>query len=141
MKMTISRNEFTALCETCFKVNGLEGFCEEKTLDLLYRMTERMLAVNAVMNLTAITEPRDVILKHLADSLSAARHLPHGARLLDVGCGGGFPSLPLAIARPDLSITALDSTAKKIAFVSESAKIIFSILYISGFSKRIPNRP
>lgn len=124
MKMTISRNEFITLCEKCFKVNALEMFCEEKTLDLLYKMTDRMLTVNAEMNLTAITEPHDVVLKHLADSLSAARFLPEGATLLDVGCGGGFPSLPLAIARPDLSITALDSTAKKTKYVAETAEYL-----------------
>lgn len=124
MKMTISKNEFINLCEVCFKNNGLEVFCEEKTLNLLYEMTERMLAVNAEMNLTAITDPKEVVLKHLADSLTAARFIPEGAKLLDVGCGGGFPSLPLAIARPDLSITALDSTAKKTRYVAESAAFL-----------------
>ncbi len=124
MKMTISRNEFITLCEICFKNNSLGHFCEEKTLDLLYRMTDYMLAVNAEMNLTAITEPNDVVLKHLADSLSAARFIPVGAKLLDVGCGGGFPSLPLAIARPDLSITALDSTAKKTRYVAMAAELL-----------------
>ena len=124
MKMTISRDEFVALCENCFKLNGLEAFCEQKTLDLLYQMTDHMLEVNAQMNLTAITEPREVVLKHLADSLSASRLLPNGAKLLDVGCGGGFPSLPLAVARPDLSITALDSTAKKTRYVAETAALL-----------------
>lgn len=124
MKMTISKNEFAGLCLNCFKENGLDVFCEEKTLDLLYNMTDHMLTVNAEMNLTAITEPEDVVLKHLADSLSAARFIPTGAKLLDVGCGGGFPSLPLAIARPDLSITALDSTAKKTKYVADTAKLL-----------------
>ena len=52
-----------------------------------------------------------------------------GCRVLDIGCGAGFPSIPLAIARPDLSVTAIDSTAKKIAFVQEAAdKIALSNL-------------
>ncbi|MBO5305360.1 MAG: 16S rRNA (guanine(527)-N(7))-methyltransferase RsmG [Clostridia bacterium] len=125
MKMTtISKEEFICLCEKCFKINGLEQFCEQNTLNLLYQMVDHMLEINAVMNLTAITEPKDIILKHLADSLTVARFLPEHAHVLDVGCGGGFPSLPLAIARPDLEITALDSTAKKTAYVSDSAKLL-----------------
>jgi len=121
---TISKNEFLLLCENCLKENGLSRFCEENTLLLLYKMVENMLKVNAVMNLTAITEPRDVAVKHLADSLLAAALIPESASLLDVGCGGGFPSLPLAIARPDLRITALDSTAKKTAYVADAAKLL-----------------
>lgn len=124
MKMTISKNEFVTLCEKCFEANELFAFCNEKTLFLLYQMVENMLAVNSVMNLTAITDPHDIIVKHLADSLSASRFLPEGASLLDVGCGGGFPSLPLAIARPDLQIVALDSTAKKTKYVADSAKLL-----------------
>lgn len=122
--MTISKNEFITLCENCFKENSLEAFCGENTLFLLYQMVDHMLEVNAVMNLTAITEPREVAVKHLADSLCAARFIPENASVLDVGCGGGFPSLPLAIARPDLQITALDSTAKKTAYVADSAKLL-----------------
>ncbi len=121
---TISKDEFLPLCENCFKENGLSAFCNENTLFLLYQMVENMLKVNAVMNLTAITEPRNVVVKHLADSLLAASFIPEGASLLDVGCGGGFPSLPLAIARPDLHITALDSTAKKTAYVADAAKLL-----------------
>lgn len=123
-KMNISKNEFVMLCEKCFRDNALGDFCGENTLLLLYRMVENMLAVNSVMNLTAITEPREIVVKHLADSLSVSRFIPEGARVLDVGCGGGFPSLPLAIARPDLDITALDSTAKKTKYVADSAKLL-----------------
>jgi 16S rRNA (guanine527-N7)-methyltransferase len=63
-----------------------------------------------------------VILKHFADSLIAVEDFPEGARIIDVGCGGGFPTFPLAIARPDLNITALDSTEKKINFVKATAR-------------------
>lgn len=121
-RMTMNKEKFIELCEICFKNNGLAPFCDQNTLFLLYQMIDRMLEVNAAMNLTAITEPNEIILKHLADSLTVAEHLPQNAKILDVGCGGGFPSLPLAIARPDLEITALDSTAKKTAYVAESAK-------------------
>lgn len=104
--------------------NGLEVFTGEDTAVKFFALTERMLEVNAYMNLTAITDLEGIILKHYADSLTAARYLPEGASVIDIGCGAGFPSLPLAIVRPDLRITALDSTAKRINYIRETAEIL-----------------
>ncbi len=89
----------------------------------LAALCDRLCEVNAHLNLTAIKDPVEIAVKHIADSLSVARFLPQNARVLDVGCGAGFPCLPLAIARPDLTITALDSTAKKLTFVAQTAQI------------------
>ena len=89
-----------------------------------YQFTEHLLEVNAHTNLTAIREPIGIIDKHYIDSLLAMHLIPEGARVLDLGCGPGFPSIPLAIMRPDLEIVALDSTAKKIDFVQKSAEIL-----------------
>ena len=104
--------------------NDLEAFTGEEIAAKFFALTERMLEVNAYMNLTAITDMDGIILKHYADSLTAAKYLPEGASLIDIGCGAGFPSLPLAIARPDLHITALDSTAKRINYIRETAEIL-----------------
>lgn len=100
-----------------------------------YRFTEYLLEVNAHTNLTAIREPVDIIDKHYIDSLMALELIPEGARVLDLGCGPGFPSIPLAIMRPDLDITALDSTAKKIDFVQKSAEIL-QLSNLKGVSGR-----
>ena len=100
---------------------GLEKYTESDLSDRFEILYERLVEKNKVMNLTALTEMRDVIIGHFADSLAAADEIKEGARVIDVGCGGGFPTLPLAIARPDISVTALDSTAKKLVFVSEVA--------------------
>ena len=83
-----------------------------------------MLEVNKSMNLTAITEENAVILKHYADSLTVSSLIPEGASVLDVGCGAGFPTLPLGIFRPDLKILALDGTAKRIEYVRSTAKAL-----------------
>ncbi|MBQ7054823.1 MAG: 16S rRNA (guanine(527)-N(7))-methyltransferase RsmG, partial [Oscillospiraceae bacterium] len=74
---------------------------------------------NKVLNLTAITEPDEVVIKHFADSLTALSmiDIPQGATVIDVGTGGGFPGIPLLIARPDIKLTMLDSTRKKLDFV------------------------
>ncbi len=77
-----------------------------------------LLAWNRRINLTAITDPEEVALKHFVDALVPAPMLPVGARVLDMGCGAGFPGLPLKIARPDLHLTLVDAVRKKISFVS-----------------------
>ncbi|MBQ7322666.1 MAG: 16S rRNA (guanine(527)-N(7))-methyltransferase RsmG [Clostridia bacterium] len=115
---------FSASFVRIFARNGLDAYTDQRMIDAFFRLTERMLAVNDYMNLTAITEQDAVILRHYADSLTAIPYLPQGARVVDIGCGAGFPSLPLAIARPDLQILALDSTAKRIQYVSETAKML-----------------
>lgn len=104
--------------------NSLEELATEELAERFEALTARMLEVNAHMNLTAITDEDGVILKHYVDSLKISALIPNGARVIDVGCGAGFPSLPLAIARPDLKITALDSTAKRINYISETAEIL-----------------
>ena len=95
---------------------------EADTIARFHSFTDHLLEVNKTTNLTAIRETTDFIYKNLIDSLTVSQYIPQGATLLDLGCGPGFPSIPLAIARPDLTITSLDSTTKKIAFVQDAAK-------------------
>lgn len=119
--------DFSAFKDTFSKaliINGLSEFDCDGLKETFYRLTERMLSVNEYMNLTAITDTEGVIVKHYIDSLTASKYIPSGARLIDIGCGAGFPSLPLAIARPDISVTALDSTAKRINYIRETAEIL-----------------
>lgn len=71
---------------------------------------------NEKYNLTAITEPDDVYVKHFADSILGSVCIPQNAALCDVGSGAGFPSIPLKIARPDISVTLVDSLEKRINF-------------------------
>ncbi len=112
--------DFKPLFYDCFKRNGLEKFCTDKIAEDFEIFTEHLLEVNAHTNLTAIRELSDIIAKHYADCLLAEQYFPSRAKVIDIGCGGGFPSVPLAIVRKDLQITAIDSTAKKIAFVSDA---------------------
>ncbi len=101
--------------------NGLERYCADPFLSKYASFLDLFFAENAKTNLSAIRTPAEAIAKHLADCLLAESCFPQGATVLDIGCGGGFPSFPLAIARPDLQITAIDSTKKKVDFVSRAA--------------------
>lgn len=85
----------------------------------LTRYLDLLLLWNAKMNLTAVRDPAAIVVRHFADSFAPLADLPSDARtLLDVGSGGGFPGAILAIARPDISITLLESLHKKAAFLS-----------------------
>ena len=80
----------------------------------------RLLEQNRVMNLTAITEPQAVAKLHFADCLALLRIVPFsGRRVIDVGCGAGFPGVPLKIAEPSIELTLLDSLAKRMTWLRE----------------------
>ena len=76
---------------------------------------------NEKVNLTAITEPDDIAIKHFLDSLLLLKavEVPEKARLIDVGTGAGFPAVPVKIARPDLNVTLLDGLNKRIVFLQQ----------------------
>lgn len=94
---------------------------DDMALDRFELLEQRLVRWNDHINLTAITEPDEIVIKHFVDSLSifSAVDLPRGASVIDVGCGAGFPGLPLLIARPDLDLTFLDSVGKKLSFIKE----------------------
>lgn len=118
----MEQTEFIELCIHLFHSNGIP--CTEERAKKLYELTARMLKINESMNLTAIKDEKGIILRHYVDSITVSRYIPDGSRVIDVGCGAGFPTLPLAIFRPDLKIVALDSTAKRINYVKETAEIL-----------------
>jgi 16S rRNA (guanine527-N7)-methyltransferase len=86
----------------------------------LSRFQERLLEVNRYMNLTAITDETEIAQKHFIDSFTVLPFLPAGARMIDVGTGAGFPGVPVKIARPDITVTLLDSLQKRILFLRET---------------------
>ena len=81
---------------------------------------------NQRINLTAITEPTAIDVRHFLDSLTVlkALPLPSGAKIIDVGTGAGLPGLPLRIVRPDLQLTLLEATAKKTAFLKHIVSLL-----------------
>ncbi len=115
--------DYTNFINTALKENNISEPSPE-SLKKLSDFVDRLVAVNEQMNLTAITDPEEIAVKHVADSLECIEYIKNGAKLLDVGSGAGFPAVPIAVCRPDLSVTALDSTAKKIKFIADTASTV-----------------
>lgn len=71
------------------------------------------------INLSSVLTDREVIIKHLIDSLTVAEFMPPGSRMIDIGTGAGFPGIPLSIYDPSLNVTLLESVGKKVAFLKD----------------------
>ena len=103
----------------------LKALCQELTesqLSSFERYYDLLVDWNTRMNLTAITEEKEVAEKHFYDSLAAAFLIPTGARCIDVGTGAGFPGVPLLIMREDITVTLLDGLNKRLVFLETVLK-------------------
>mgnify|MGYP002734529110 CR=1 FL=1 len=94
----------------CFSVEQIEQF---------FDYMELLIELNEKMNLTAITEPEEIILKHFIDSITILKEIDDGSKLVDVGTGAGFPGIPLSIMNPTLKVTLVDSLNKRLIFLQE----------------------
>ncbi len=97
----------------------------ERMLDLMTRHARLLLETNRTMNVTAILDPTEIAVKHYLDSWRVTRMIPLVARtVLDLGSGGGFPGIPVAIAEPDCSMILCESIGKKARFLEEAVKTL-----------------
>ncbi len=92
---------------------------EDKQIEKFYNYMNLLLERNEKMNLTAITEPKEVILKHFIDSATIIKYIENGMQIVDVGTGAGFPGIPLNIINSEASYTLVDSLNKRINFLDE----------------------
>ena len=116
--MFFDEKQFISRLTKVFDKNGLSSMLNMERAEKFMLLTKVMLEENEKYNLTAIKEPNKIILNHYADCASLAAILPKNAKIADIGCGAGFPTLPVAILRPDLKILGIDSTAKRINYVN-----------------------
>lgn len=98
-----------------FSEAGKSLTVEQENLFVLYR--EYLKEYNEKVNLTAITDDREIAVKHFLDSVLGEKFLPRNATVVDVGSGAGFPAVPIKIVRPDLKFTLMDSLNKRIVFL------------------------
>ena len=100
--MGIEKQAFISKFTKVFKDNGFGNMISLEITESFLKLTERMLEENEKYNLTAITDVDKIILNHYADCAALAKRLPKNATIADIGCGAGFPTLPVAILRPDV---------------------------------------
>lgn len=93
-----------------------------------YKYMNMLIEWNENINLTAIVEPKEIILKHFIDSLTVFNDINEGCSVVDVGTGAGFPGIPLKILRPDIEVTLMDSLNKRINFL----QIVIKELELNG---------
>lgn len=96
----------------------------EEKLNKLNEFYNNLILYNKSFNLTAITEENEVFIKHFLDSIYPEKFIKQNSKILDIGAGAGFPSLPLKIYRPDLKITMIDSLNKRVNFLNEMINIL-----------------
>ena len=110
-------NTFSAILKAYSE--AIEVSIAEEQNKQFFEFMNTLLEWNEKMNLTAITEPKEVILKHFIDSLTINKYIKKEAKVIDVGTGAGFPGLPLSIVRKDAKITLMDALNKRINFLNE----------------------
>lgn len=101
------------------KLNLIEINLDNNQLEEFYKYMCLLIEWNEKMNLTAIIEPKEIILKHFIDSLTILNEIEDKKTLIDIGTGAGFPGIPLKIAKPNLKVVLLDSLNKRILFLNE----------------------
>lgn len=103
-------------------VEGAQCFgilIDSEQLGLLRDHASELVKWNRKINLTTITDSKEMALKHYVDAIAVLKWLPLSCNLIDIGTGGGFPGIPIGIIRPELSITLIDASRKKINFLKD----------------------
>ena len=99
--------------------NEIGILLKEEQIEKFYIYMQLLLEWNEKINLTAIIEPEEIILKHFVDSMTIAKNINKNSKVIDVGTGAGFPGIPLKIIREDIDVCLLDSLNKRVNFLNE----------------------
>lgn len=109
--------EFSNKLETVVKNLGIN--LTNNMVDKFYKYMNLLIEWNEKMNLTAIVEPNEVIVKHFLDCLTIEKYIGDNRKIIDVGTGAGFPGIPIGIVKQDCNIVLMDSLNKRINFLNE----------------------
>lgn len=113
----MDKNELKLKIKENFESLGIN--IEENQIKNYYEYMKLLIEWNEKINLTAITEPDDIIVKHFVDSVTINKYIPENSKVLDIGTGAGFPGIPEKIIREDINIVLADSLNKRINFLNE----------------------
>ena len=140
----MSDNKDTSLTKFLEGVRQLGLALSDTQLEQFLTYRTELLDWNTRMNLTAITNPEEVLLKHFLDSLTLLLLIDKPRlRLLDIGTGAGFPGLPLKIVRPQWSVTLLEATGKKVTFVNHVIDTLHltDVVAVHGRAEELAHKP
>ena len=112
------KEEFAEKLEKIAK--EIDIMLDKKQIEKFYKYMNLLLEWNEKINLTAITDPDEIILKHFIDSITISKYIKENTKLIDVGTGAGFPGIPLKIIREDVEVVLLDSLQKRVNFLQET---------------------
>jgi 16S rRNA (guanine(527)-N(7))-methyltransferase RsmG len=117
------------------------GVLSEAQVAALERHYEMLLRWNRVLNLTRVGDLEEIVRMHYCESLFLGVSLPPGAmEVADVGSGGGFPGVPLAVARPECRVTLIESDRRKAVFLREACAAVSNIAVFEGRAQEVRNR-
>ncbi len=120
--MQINSKEWKNLVQSSAK--KFEINLDDDTLELFSIHAENLVKWNKKINLTAITDPVQIALKHYVDSIFIINIIPNNGTVLDIGSGGGFPGIPAKILLPNVEFTLIDAVRKKINFIKDSIRLL-----------------
>ena len=132
----LNKDESTALLRQASREVGV--LLNDSQVELFWLYLQELLEWNRRFNLTSIRAPHDVIIKHFVDSLTPLPYLQRTGRLLDIGPGAGFPSIPLKIASPRLQVQLVDASRKKVSFLKHVIRTL-ELEGITALHSRIDN--
>src|SRR5437588_10507397 len=125
-------------------IRRLDSNVTDRQVDQFLRYRRELLDWKARFNLTAITDPEEILFKHFLDSLSLLTvYDKPQARVLDIGAGAGFPGLPLKLVRPDWHITLLEATGKKVTFLQHVIETLKfqNVVAVHGRAEELVHKP
>lgn len=126
-------NEFCKEIEE--KSSKIDINLDNEICNKLYNYMNLLLEWNEIINLTAITDEKEIILKHFIDSFTINKFINSGDKMLDIGTGAGFPGLPIKIIRPEVDVFLMDSLNKRINFLNEVIELL-QLKNIEAFHSR-----
>ena len=126
-------NEFCKEIEK--KSSKIDINLDNEICNKLYNYMNLLLEWNEKINLTAITDEKEIILKHFIDSFTINKFINSGDKMLDIGTGAGFPGLPIKIIRPEVDVFLMDSLNKRINFLNEVIELL-QLKNIEAFHSR-----